>query len=663
MTLLVSTWKNGSLLLKKMQNRAIKPEKIAMLSVWMRPRVSPPEAHLSFIDLPMLPVSARVRLSCASPTAVSVGLQVDFSDDECHTAAFMAAGNVMSSVLRGKNNLGTKVVLAFTLPVWQGERTLVMWDLLIQQAQVVDGSGAAAFVADIAIRGEVIAQVGQVAERQARTVIDGAGLTVAPGFIDLHTHSDYTLLVNPLAESKIHQGVTTEVIGNCGTSPAPLGDEGYPIVRARMQQQYQLDVTWRTLGGYLARLAAAGMAVNVVPIVGHGTVRSAVMGYAQRSPTRSELEQMQVLIADAMAEGAFGLSTGLVYAPGCYADTDEIVALARAARQAGGMYFSHIRGESDTVLEAAREAITIGERAELPVQISHLKTAGRVNWEKTPALLELIDNATVRGLDVTGDMYPYTAGATSLGALLPPWAHEGGLAKLLPRLRDQDVRSRIRQDIAQGIEGWWNPARAAGWDGVQVSRAPQHRAYQGLRLPEVARLRQQDPLDAALDLLLAEEGNAGVVLFMMGETQVRTILQHQGVMLGSDAGATAPYGVLGQGHPHPRAYGTFPRVLGTYVRELGVLSLEEAVHRMTGLTARRLGIADRGLIRPDYKADLVIFDAQQVADRATYDTPHAYPTGMHWVIVNGQIVLHHGERVPALPGRILARQGYACRRG
>jgi N-acyl-D-aspartate/D-glutamate deacylase len=297
------------------------------------------------------------------------------------------------------------------------------------------------------------------------------------------------------------------------------------------------------------------------------------------------------------------------------------------------------------------------------VQISHLKTAGQANWQKTPALLGLIDDATARGLDVTGDIYPYTAGATSLGALLPPWVHEGGLAKLLPRLRDAEVRSRLRQDIAQGIEGWWNPARAAGWDGVQISRAPQHRAYQGLRLPEVARLRQQDPLDAALDLLLAEEGNAGVVLFMMGETQVRTILQHQGVMLGSDAGATAPYGVLGQGHPHPRAYGTFPRVLGTYVRELGVLSLEEAVHRMTGLTARRLGIADRGLIRPDYKADLVIFDAQQVADRATYDTPHAYPTGMHWVIVNGQIVLHHGERVPALPGRILARQGRACRRG
>jgi N-acyl-D-amino-acid deacylase len=538
-----------------------------------------------------------------------------------------------------------------------------MWDLLIQHAQVVDGSGAPAFVADVAIRGEVIVQVGLVSEPEARTVIDGAGLTVAPGFIDLHTHSDYTIMVNPLAESKVRQGVTTEVIGNCGTSPAPLGDEGYPIIRARMQDQYQLDVTWRTLGGYLERLAASGMSVNVVPIIGHGTVRSAVMGYAQRAPTGGELEQMKSLITDAMAEGAFGLSTGLVYAPGCYADTDEIVALARVVGQAGGMYFSHIRGESDTVLEAAQEAITIGERAELPVQISHLKTAGQANWEKTPALLGLIDDATAHGLDVTGDMYPYTAGATSLGALLPPWVHEGGLAKLLPRLRDQDVRSRIRRDIAQGIEGWWNPAQAAGWHGVQVSRAPHHRAYQGLRLPEVARLRQQDPLDAALDLLLAEEGNAGVVLFMMDEAQVRTILQHPGVMLGSDAGATAPYGLLGQGHPHPRAYGTFPRVLGTYVRELGVLSLAEAIHRMTGLTARRLGLADRGLIRPDYKADLVIFDAQQVADRATYDLPHAYPTGIHWVVVNGQVVLHRGERMSVLPGRVLIRQGSAGRLG
>lgn len=532
-----------------------------------------------------------------------------------------------------------------------------MWDLLIQQARVVDGSGAPSFVADIAIRGDTIAQVGQVTVPEARLRIDGTGLTVGPGFIDLHTHSDYTLLVNPLAESKVHQGVTTEVIGNCGTSPAPLGDEAYPIIRARMEQQYQLEVNWRTLAGYLERLADSGSAVNVVPIIGHGTVRSAVMGYAQRQPTASELARMQALIADAMAEGAFGLSTGLVYAPGCYADTDEIVELARVVGQAGGLYCSHIRGESDTVLEAAQEAIIVGERAHVAVQISHLKTAGRANWEKTPALLNLLDQANARGQDVTGDMYPYTAGATSLGALLPPWVHEGGLANSLPRLRDQSVRAHIRQDIERGLEGWWNPARAAGWAGVQISRAPNHRSYQGMRLSDVAALRQQDPLEAALDILLAEEGNAGVVLFMMGEAQVRMILQQSRVMIGSDAGITAPYGVLGRGHPHPRAYGTFPRVLGTYARELGVISLEEAIHRMTGLTAWRLGLTDRGLVRPGYKADLVIFDAQRVADQATYDTPHTYPMGIQGVIVNGQFVLRDGERLPVLPGRVLLRTG------
>jgi N-acyl-D-amino-acid deacylase len=534
-----------------------------------------------------------------------------------------------------------------------------MWDLLIQRAQVIDGSGAPLFVADIAIRGDTIVQVGQVTAPEARLRIDGTGLTVGPGFIDLHTHSDYTLLVNPLAESKVHQGVTTEVIGNCGTSPAPLGDEAYPIIRARMAQQYQLTVSWRTLAGYLERLAECGSAVNVVPIVGHGTVRSAVMGYAQRQPTARELAQMKALIAEAMAEGAFGLSTGLVYAPGCYADTDELVELASVVGQADGMYFSHIRGESDTVLEAAQEAITVGERAGLAVQISHLKTAGRGNWERTPALLDLLDQANARGLDVTGDMYPYTAGATSLGALLPPWAHEGGLANLLPRLRDQSVRARIHRDIEQGLDGWWNPAGAAGWAGVQISRAPHHRAYQGMRLSDVAALRQQDPLEAALDILLAEEGNAGVVLFMMGEAQVRMILQHSRVMIGSDAGATAPYGVLGRGHPHPRAYGTFPRVLGTYARELGVLSLEEAIHRMTGLTAWRLGLDDRGLVRPGYKADLVIFEAQRVADQATYDAPHTYPTGIQGVIVNGQFVLRDGQRLPDLPGRVLLRNGNA----
>jgi N-acyl-D-amino-acid deacylase len=532
-----------------------------------------------------------------------------------------------------------------------------MWDLLIQRARVIDGSGAPSFVADVAIRGDTIAAIEPVISPQARVIIDGAGLTVGPGFIDLHTHSDYTLLVNPLAESKVHQGVTTEVIGNCGTSPAPLGDEAYPIIRARMQQQYGLEVSWRTLAGYLERLAESGSAVNVVPIVGHGTVRSAVMGYAQRAPTASELACMKTLIADAMAAGAFGLSTGLVYAPGCYADTDEIVELAKVVGQAGGMYFSHIRGESDTVLEAAQEAITVGERAGVAVQISHLKTAGRENWEKTPALLDLLDRANAHGLDVTGDMYPYTAGATSLGALLPPWVHEGGLAKLLPRLRDQHVRARIRHDIEQGLDGWWNPARAAGWSGVQISRAPQHRAYQGMRFSDVAAHRQQHPLEAALDLLLVEEGNASVVLFMMGDAQVEAILRHSRVMIGSDAGATAPYGALGEGHPHPRAYGTFPRILGPYVRERGVISLEEAISRMTGLTARRLGLSDRGLVRPGYKADLVVFDAQSIADRATYDDPHAYPTGIRWVLVNGQVLLRDGERLPVLPGRVLLRAG------
>jgi len=537
-----------------------------------------------------------------------------------------------------------------------------MWDLLIQGARVIDGSGAPSYVADVAIAGDTIAEVGTLAASQASLIIEGTGLILGPGFIDLHTHSDYTLLVNPLAESKVHQGVTTEVIGNCGSSPAPLGDEAYPIIRTRMAEQYQLDVNWRTLAGYLERLTQSGSAVNVVPIVGHGTVRSAVMGYAQRPPTTSELARMQELVAEAMDAGAFGLSTGLVYAPGCYATTDEIVALATTVGRAGGMYFSHIRGESDAVLEAAQEAIAVGERAGVAVQISHLKTAGCENWEKTPALLALLDQANARGLDVSGDMYPYTAGATSLGALLPPWVHEGGVAKLLPRLHDRQVRARIRQDIEHGLDGWWNPAHAAGWAGVQLSRAAQHRTYQGMRLSDVAALRQQDPLDAALDILLAEEGNVGVVLFMMDEAQVQAILQHPRVMIGSDAGATAPYGVLGAGHPHPRAYGTFPRILSTYVRQRRVLSLEEAIFRMTGLTAWRLGLSDRGLVRPGYKADVVLFDAQGIADLATYDRPHVYPEGIRWVLVNGQVILHDGERLPALPGRVLLRANNALGR-
>ena len=528
-----------------------------------------------------------------------------------------------------------------------------MLDLKIDGAAVVDGTGTAGGRADIGIRDERIVAVGDLSREPAGTRLNASGRVVAPGFIDMHSHSDWRLTGNRRAESKIRQGVTTEVVGNCGFSPAPVSREFAEELRGfALYLPKGLDFNWPTFGDYLKTLEGDGLALNVVQLVGHGTLRIAAMGFARRPPDAQELARIQRAVADAMEDGAWGMSTGLIYAPGSFAQTAEIVALAHVAARHRGFYASHIRGEGATLLDAVAEAITIGREADLPVQVSHIKAAGRPNWGKVATALELIDAANAEGLDVSADVYPYTASSTSLSAILPGWTLEGGVAALLARLRDETERARIRKEI-EAPAGGQPYAERVGWDNLLIASAPGRPAAQGRRLSEIAAAGKTDPITAVFDLLLHENGKVGIIQFQMDERDLRRALLHPRVMIGSDGFALAPYGDMSGGKPHPRSYGTFPRVLGEYVREERLLSLGQAIHKMTGMPARRLGLTDRGVIRVGARADLVIFDPRRVADVATYDDPHRYPEAIDHVVVNGRFVVKDGQHTGILPGRVL----------
>ncbi|HUF94148.1 MAG TPA: D-aminoacylase [Candidatus Limnocylindria bacterium] len=528
-----------------------------------------------------------------------------------------------------------------------------MLDLKIEGATVVDGTGTSGGRADVGVRDETIVAVGDLSRESAGSSLHAAGKVLAPGFIDMHSHSDWALWGNRRAESKIRQGVTTEVVGNCGFSPAPVSDEFLEAARQfALRLPRALDFRWRSMRDYLRAFDGEGTALNVVQLVGHGTLRVAAMGFARRAPAAAELTRMQKLMADAMDDGAWGLSTGLIYAPGSYATTDEIVEVAAVAARHRGFYASHIRGEGATLLEAVAEAIEIGRRADMPVQVSHVKAAGRPNWGKVAEALALIDAAAADGLDVMADVYPYTASSTSLRTLLPDWALEGGLSAMTDRLRDPATRARLRAEIEQPAGGQSLPARV-GWDNIMVSSCTQRPDAEGRRVTEIAAARGVDPVEAAFDLLVDEGGRGSMILFQLDERDVRRALVHPRVMIGSDGYALAPTGELGGGTPHPRSYGTFPRVLGEYAREQRLLSLSQAVHKMTGMPAGRLGLRDRGVIRAGAKADLVVFDARRVADTATYERPARYPEGIEHVVVNGRFVIKSGEHTGSLPGKVL----------
>ncbi len=525
-----------------------------------------------------------------------------------------------------------------------------VFDVVIRNGHLIDGSGSCWFKADVGIGSGRVREIGDLSCYDARRTIDARKFVVCPGFIDMHSHSDFSLLANARAESKIRQGVTTEVNGNCGDSPAPR--EGVSTYDRELAEEYELDLDWSTIGEYLDQLEGQGTALNVVQLVGHGTVRTAVMGYDKRQPTSEELAEMKELVARAMRDGAFGMSTGLIYPPSCYADTRELIELCKVVVNYGGIYASHIRGEGDPLIEAVAEAIEIGEKSNIPVEISHHKACGVENWGTVRKTLRMMEEARSRGVEVTCDVYPYVACGADTESMIPNWAHEGGVGKLCARINDSNVRERIKREMLEGIPGWESVVKQSGWGRIKVTGWRKHDEFEGKTIAEIAESMNTDPFALIFDLVVKRE-SLELVDLAMDEEDVRTIMRHPLSMIGSDGGVLAPYGVLGERKTHPRSYGTYPRILGKYVREESALTFEDAIRKMTSFPAQKLGLRDRGLIREGMWADVVVFDPQAVMDNATYEDPHRYPEGIKYVLVNGAIVVDNGEHIGALPGRVL----------
>lgn len=512
--------------------------------------------------------------------------------------------------------------------------------MTITDVEIVDGTGAPGYISDVVVRNGRIEAMG---ERHGQ-LIDGQGLTVTPGFIDMHSHSDMTLVVDPRGVSKISQGITTEVIGQCGMSAAPLFGQMVEHVGA-YYERYGCHLDYHTLGEYLDRMDRH-MGPNILALVGHGTLRRGIMGDTDRPADAAELRQMQQAMEVAMRSGALGMATGLVYPPGRYVSTEELIALTKSMAGHRGLYFSHIRNEGDAMVEAVDEAIRIGKEAGVGVHISHHKAMGRQNWGKTDISLEHIRRAANEGVDVWIDQYPYTASATSLSALLPGWVLVGGAQEALKRIRNPMTRAKILDEVIPKEEFF-------GWDRTTVSSVanPDLRHWQGITLAELARRRDEDPGETLLNLLEAAEMDIGMIRHGMNETDVKRVMQYERTLIGTDGGAVGPDGPLATGHPHPRTYGTFPRVLGHYVRQEHVMPFETAVAKMTGLASKRLHLNGRGFIAPGMTADLVLLDRQVIRDRATYNEPHQTAVGIHGVMINGTWVWRDNRHTGALPGR------------
>jgi dihydroorotase/N-acyl-D-amino-acid deacylase len=534
------------------------------------------------------------------------------------------------------------------------------FDLVITNGHIVDGTGSPWYSGDIGIRDGRIAAIGNLSTAARKRTIDAKAKVVAPGFIDMLGQSEMTILVDPRLPSKIYQGITTEITGE-GGSAAPLNDAIIANDRPGYEH-YKINPDWRTFRQYFSRLEKQGMGINLASYVGATQVRRMVLGDADVQPTPEQLEKMKALVRDAMRDGAVGVSTALEYAPAPYAKTEEIIALASEASKSGGIYATHMRNESVSVLEAIDEAVRIGREAHIPVEIWHFKVAGKANWGHMPQSIARVNQARAEGVDVEADTYAYTAWFNTMSAFIPPWAHDGGDAKLIERLKDPATRARIRKDLETPSKDWDNE-----WDEISgpqdvmigVVQNPSLKKFQGKRLSEVAKIMNKDPMDALFDLLIEDKAFTDCAVFGMSEPDVALALEQPWVSVDNDSSGTSPEGILGEEHPHPRAYGAFPRILRKYVREEKKLTLEEAIRKFAALPAQRMRLTDRGVLKLGMWADVVVFDPETVRDVATFDDPNRLAEGMEYVLVNGIPVIENGKMTGALPGKVLRGAGYA----
>ncbi len=525
------------------------------------------------------------------------------------------------------------------------------YDVLITGGMVIDGTGAAAITADVGIIGDQVVEMGSLRDNGSKRLIDATGMIVCPGFIDIHSHTDLSLLVNPKAESKIRQGVTTEVAGQDGESLAPLTDTQLQGLQEGYGARYEVDINWKDFTGLFATLKKNQIGVNFISFVGQGTIRRLVVGNKNVRATARQIDEMKALVEQAMSEGAWGLSSGLEYTPGSFADEDEIAELGKVTRSFDGIYATHMRNEDDRLIEAVEEAIHIARKAEIPLEISHFKASGKRNWDKTSQALAIIEKANAEGMDITLDRYPYIAYQTTLRNLFPTRFRDGGTDAFVKRLQTPALLTRLKRAALAKID------MLGDWSAVMITRVSkeEHQVHIGKRVSEIVAESKEDPFEFVRQLLINENGSVGMVGFGMSEEEIKSVLTHPLVMIASDGGAAATYGPLSEITPHPRYYGTFPRVLGKYCRDNHFFDLPTAVHKMTGMPAQRLGLKDRGKVDVGLAADLVVFNPDTVNDRADFMNPHQYAQGIDYVLVNGAVVIDQGEHMGVLAGRVLQK--------
>lgn len=533
-----------------------------------------------------------------------------------------------------------------------------MLDIILKNGKIVDGTGNPWYAGDVGIRDGEIVAIGHL-DQEAHRTIDVSRQVIAPGFIDGHCHSDLMILDHPYSEIKLQQGVTTEVVGNCGLAPAPFFPETASLLQTYVEPilgRTNWEWPWQHVEQYMETVAKSNPSENIATYVAHGALRIAVMGFANRPATSAELQQMKALLEEGLKAGAIGLSIGLLYAPGSYTSREEIAELCSVLPKYNGLFSTHIRGEGNNLIPSIKEVIWIAEKAGVSLHVSHLKAAGKSNWGKILEALELIEAARARGMDVTCDVYPYNAGSTMLTTVLPPWVLEGGIECTLAAFQDPQVRRRLKEELSQEQDDWDNLVCSTGWESVYLSavQTDANRPLEGKHIAEISELHGQHPVDCVMDLLLEEGGKISIVYFHMSDTDVKQVISYEKSLIASDSLTCET------GKPHPRLYGSFPRIFAKYVREERTLSLEQAVRKMTSFPVQRFKLGKRGMIVPGYIADVVVFDPETITDTATYQDPRQYPTGVSQVIVRGELTLEHGHHTHARNGALIPAQHHCC---